>query len=76
MERKRKPRVTKVTPVWGHAIREQQDILERERHAASDTVIKGGKFVDASGILDVVDSESEAEHIGLEGARAWVDSHI
>lgn len=31
--------------VGRHAIREQQNILERERYAASGTVIKGGKFV-------------------------------
>lgn len=61
--------------VWGHAIREQQDILERERYAASGTVTKGGKFIEASGILGVVDTEEEAEHIGLEWARAWVDNH-
>ncbi|SKC69422.1 hypothetical protein [Paraburkholderia hospita] len=61
--------------VWGHAIREQQDILERERYAASGTVTKGGKFIEASGILGVVDTEEEAEHMGLEWARAWVDGH-
>jgi hypothetical protein len=61
--------------VWGHAIQEQQDILEHERYAASGTVTKDGKFVEASGILGVVDSESEAEHLGLEWSRAWVDNH-
>ncbi|SKC69470.1 hypothetical protein [Paraburkholderia hospita] len=61
--------------LWGHAIREQQEILERERYASSGTVTKGGKFVEASGILEVVDSELDAEQLGLEWARAWVDSH-
>jgi|GEM_PF-822427 len=55
--------------VWGQAIREQQDILERERYAASGTVTKGGKFIEASGILGVMDSESAAEQVGLEWAR-------
>jgi hypothetical protein len=62
--------------LWGHAIREQQEIPQRGRYASSGTVTKGGKFVEASGILDAVDSESEAEHIGIEWARAWVDNHI
>jgi hypothetical protein len=35
--------------VGGHAIREQQNILERERYAASGTVTRSGKFVEASG---------------------------
>ncbi|ACC76505.1 hypothetical protein VOI32_33040 [Paraburkholderia caribensis] len=61
--------------LWGHAIREQSEIPERERYSASGTVTRSGKFVEASGILDVVDSESEAEQLGLEWARAWVDNH-
>jgi hypothetical protein len=32
--------------------------------------------VEASGILEVVDSELDAEQLGLEWARAWVDNHI
>ncbi|MFX1715562.1 hypothetical protein [Paraburkholderia sp. A1RO-5L] len=61
--------------VWGHAIKEQQEILEHERYAASGTVTRDGKFVQASGILAVLDSEADAENMGLEWARAWVDSH-
>jgi hypothetical protein len=61
--------------LWGHVIREQPGVFERERYAASGTVTKGGKFIEASGILGVVNSESAAERIGLEWARAWVDSH-
>ena len=62
--------------MWGHAIREQPDILEQERYAASGTVTKDGKLVEASGILGVVDSEPDAEHLGLEWARAWVDTTL
>lgn len=60
--------------LWGHVIREQQGTLES--YAASGSVTKAGKFIEASGILGVVDSESAAEQIGLEWARAWVDNHV
>jgi hypothetical protein len=62
--------------LWEHVIREQPGVFERERYAASGTVTKGGKFVEASGILEVVDSEPDAEQLGLEWARAQVDNHI
>jgi hypothetical protein len=61
--------------IWGHAIREQHDILEHERYAASGTVTKSGKFVEASGVLGVFQSEEEAQECGLSWARAWVDNH-
>ncbi len=62
--------------VWGHAIREQSDIVvEHERYAASGTVTKAGKFVEASSILGIADTEEEAQEIGLQWARAWVDNH-
>jgi hypothetical protein len=61
--------------VWGHAIQEQREILERERYAASGTVTKGGKFVEASVVLGVFDSEDAAQECGLSWARAWVDNH-
>ena len=61
--------------IWGHAIREQHDILARETYAASGTVTKGGKFVEASGVLGVFESEDEAQECGLSWARAWVDNH-
>ena len=62
--------------LWGHAILEQSDTPEHERYAASGTVTQAGKFVEASGILAVVDAEYEAEQVGLEWARAWVDGHV
>ena len=61
--------------LWGHAILEQPASPERKRYAASGTVTKAGKFAEASGILGIADSEMNAEHIGLEWARAWVDNH-
>lgn len=50
--------------------------LEGGRYAESGTVTMGGKYIEASGILGVVDSQSAAEQIGLQWARAWVDNHV
>ncbi|MGF6773951.1 hypothetical protein P3T18_006465 [Paraburkholderia sp. GAS199] len=61
--------------VWGHAILQQEGILEPERFAASGTITSTGKLVEASGILGYFDTEEEAQHAGLEWARAWIDSH-
>ncbi len=33
------------------------------------------KFIEASGVLAVCDTEEEAQDVGLSWARAWVDSH-
>ncbi|MFM0259980.1 hypothetical protein [Paraburkholderia sediminicola] len=61
--------------VWGHAILQQEDILEPERYAASGTITMGGKLIEASGVLGHFDTEEEAQHAGLDWARAWVDAH-
>lgn len=61
--------------VWGHAILQQEDILQPERYAASGTITGSGKLVEASGILGYFDTEEEAQHAGLDWARAWVDAH-
>ncbi|WP_144109047.1 hypothetical protein [Paraburkholderia sp. BCC1886] len=61
--------------VWGHAILQQEDILQPERYAASGTITRGGKLIEASGILGYFDFENEAQHVGLDWARAWIDSH-
>jgi hypothetical protein len=61
--------------LWGHAILQQEDVLQAERHAAGGTVTCDTKFVDASGVLGVFDSEEEAQIVGLGWARAWVDTH-
>lgn len=61
--------------LWGHAIAQQAELLEPERYAASGTITSGNKFVEASGILDVMSSEEEAQEVGLAWARAWVDTH-
>jgi hypothetical protein len=61
--------------LWGHAIVQQEDILNAERFAAGGTVTRDTKFVEASGVLGVFDTEDEAQRVGLSWARAWVDTH-
>jgi hypothetical protein len=61
--------------VWGHAIFQQEDILQPERYAASGTITQNNKLIEASGVLGHFDTEDEAQQIGLAWARAWVDSH-
>jgi hypothetical protein len=63
--------------LWGHAILQQEGegIVQPERYAASGTITRGGKLVEASGILGLFDLEEEAHHAGLDWARAWVDAH-
>jgi hypothetical protein len=61
--------------IWGHAILQQEDILQPERYAASGTITRGNKVVEGSGVLGHFDTEEEAQQSGLDWARAWVDSH-
>ncbi|AJZ63560.1 hypothetical protein OI25_5561 [Paraburkholderia fungorum] len=61
--------------VWGHAILQQEGILQPERYAASGTITLGGKLIEASGILGYFDTEEEAQLAGRDWARAWVDAH-
>jgi hypothetical protein len=61
--------------IWGHAILQQEEILQPERYAASGTITLNGKLIEASGILAYFDTEDEAQHAGLDWARAWIDGH-
>lgn len=61
--------------LWGHAIMQQEEILQGEQYAASGTVTKDTKFVEASGVLGSFDTQRAAEIVGLAWARAWVNSH-
>jgi hypothetical protein len=61
--------------IFGHAILQQEDILLPERYAASGTIIRETKMIEASGVLGTFDTEEEAQLAGLDWARAWVDSH-
>lgn len=60
--------------LWGHAILQKKEGLQRERYAASGTITLDNKVVEASGVLDEFSSEEEAELAGLGWARAWLDS--
>ncbi|SFT82876.1 hypothetical protein SAMN05192563_1004228 [Paraburkholderia aspalathi] len=60
--------------LWGHAILQQKDILHPERYAASGTITKDNKVIEASGVLGEFDTGEEAELAGIQWARAWVDS--
>ena len=61
--------------VWGHAILQQEGILQPERYAASGTITQRNRLIEASGILGYFDTEGEAQHAGIDWSRAWVDSH-
>jgi hypothetical protein len=61
--------------IWGHAIPERHGILDRVKYAASGTVTIDGKFVEASGVLDIFESEEDAQQCGMTWARAWVDNY-
>ncbi|WP_233857942.1 hypothetical protein [Paraburkholderia sp. HD33-4] len=61
--------------LWGHAIAQQEELLERKRYAGSGTITRDNRLVEASAVLGVFDSEQEAEDAGVSWARAWVDSH-
>ena len=61
--------------IFGHAILQQEDILLPERYAASGTITRDTKMVEASGVIGVFDTEEGAQFAGLDWARAWVDNH-
>lgn len=51
------------------------DLLTPDRYAASGTVTRDQKFVEASGVLGLFDTEEVALGADMSWARAWVDSH-
>lgn len=59
--------------LWGHAIVQQEDILQPIHFAGSGTVTRDTKVVEASGVLGLFDTDEEAELMGLSWCRAWVD---
>ncbi|MBN3728800.1 hypothetical protein [Burkholderia sp. Ac-20379] len=61
--------------IWGHAILQQEEIMQPDRYAASGTITRNNRLVEASSVLGVFDTEDEARFAGLDWARAWVDSH-
>ncbi|WP_420955761.1 hypothetical protein ACNSZH_05255 [Burkholderia gladioli] len=61
--------------IWGHAILQQEEIMQPDRYAASGTITRNNRLVNASSVLGVFDTEDAARLAGLEWARAWVNSH-
>jgi hypothetical protein len=61
--------------LWGHAIAQQEELLAPERYAASGTITRDNRFVEASGVIGMFGSEEEAQSAGLAWALAWVDQH-
>jgi hypothetical protein len=55
--------------LWGHAIRQGHE------SAASGTVTQDNKLVETSGVLGTFETENEAQLVGLDWCRAWVDGH-
>lgn len=55
--------------IWGHAI------VRSNGFAASGTIIRNNKVIEASGVLAIFETEDEARAAGTEWARAWVDYH-
>ncbi|WP_241023964.1 hypothetical protein [Burkholderia sp. Ac-20365] len=62
--------------LWGHAILQQEDILQPARFASSGTVTHETSVVEVSGNVGVFDSEEQAESSGLAWCRAWLDNHV
>lgn len=60
--------------LWGHAIEQQEELLAPARYAGSGTITRERRFIEASGILGVFDTEEEAQNAGLAWATAWVDA--
>jgi hypothetical protein len=61
--------------IWGHAIAEQEDILQPERYEASGTITQHNRLIEASGVLGTFETAEEAQRVGLSWARAWIDNH-
>ncbi|OBR47198.1 hypothetical protein [Paraburkholderia tropica] len=61
--------------LWRHTIEQREEVLAPQRFAASGTITPNRKFVEASGVLGVFDTEDEAQEQGLSWAKAWVDLH-
>jgi hypothetical protein len=60
--------------LWGHAI-EEGEVRPTSRYAASDTITRDKKFVEASGVPGLFDDAQNAGEAGLAWVRAWIDSN-
>ncbi|AXF17123.1 hypothetical protein PQQ88_32560 [Paraburkholderia caledonica] len=59
--------------LWGHAT-EEGEVRPFPRCAASGTITRDRKFIQAAGVLGIFDAAHAAEEAGLAWARAWIDS--
>jgi hypothetical protein len=55
--------------LWGHAIRQGHEF------AASGTITQNNTLVETSGVLGSFETENEAQLVGFNWCRAWVDGH-
>lgn len=55
--------------LWGHAIEQQEEVLAPTQYAASGTITRERKFIVASGLLGVYDTEEEAQDVGRSSNR-------
>jgi hypothetical protein len=55
--------------LYGHSIEQPTG------YAASGTVMRDGRVVESSGILEIFASDEEALNAGIAWAREWVDGH-
>ncbi|NVH73720.1 hypothetical protein FSB08_14385 [Paraburkholderia sp. JPY432] len=55
--------------LYGHSIH------EGEVFAAGGTVLRAGRLVGASGVLELFQTEVEAMAAGISWAREWVDAN-
>jgi hypothetical protein len=61
--------------LWGHAIEQQEEVLAPERYAASGTITRDRKFVKASEVLGIFETEVEAKDVGRSWARGSTGSN-
>jgi hypothetical protein len=67
--------------LWGHAIELQEEVLAPEQYAASGTITRDRKFVEASGVLGVFETEGEAQDADSRGhargsTRTGIDPYV
>jgi hypothetical protein len=56
--------------IYGHSIGQSAG------YAASGTVMRDGRVIQSSGILEIFATDEEALFAGLAWAREWIDSQV
>lgn len=52
--------------IWRHAIRQQEELRQPERYAASGTITQSNKVIEVSGVLGLFETDEEAQR------RIWL----